>query len=85
VRDVGLASTDDRAVWEYAKANGLVIVSKDGDFRRLSFLFGAPPKVAWPRVGNRSTPEIENLLRSRAVDLATFETDAGAAMLVLSI
>jgi predicted nuclease of predicted toxin-antitoxin system len=44
VRDVGLASTDDAAVWEYAKENALTIVSKDGDFHQRSFLYGHPPR-----------------------------------------
>jgi predicted nuclease of predicted toxin-antitoxin system len=47
VRDVGLAAGDDLAVWEYAKAGGFAIVSKDADFRQLSFLYGSPPKVVW--------------------------------------
>lgn len=55
VRDVGLASADDADVWDYAKRNGLAIISKDADFRQLSFLHGFPPKVVWLRVGNRST------------------------------
>ena len=44
VRNVGLATADDAAVWEYAKAGGFAIVSKDADFRQLSFLYGSPPK-----------------------------------------
>ena len=44
VRDVGLASADDAAVWEYAKENALTIVSKDGDFHQRSFLYGHPPR-----------------------------------------
>jgi predicted nuclease of predicted toxin-antitoxin system len=32
VRDIGLASADDIAVWEYAKQNALTVVSKDADF-----------------------------------------------------
>ncbi len=43
VRDVGLAPADDEAVWTYAAAHDLVIVSKDSDFRQRSFLRGAPP------------------------------------------
>jgi predicted nuclease of predicted toxin-antitoxin system len=49
VRDVGLAAADDLAVWEYAKAGEFAIVSKDADFRQLSFLYGSPPKVVWLR------------------------------------
>ena len=36
VRDAGLESATDAAIWEYAKERGLVIVSKDTDFRHLS-------------------------------------------------
>ena len=32
VKDIGLESADDLAVWEYARERGLTIVSKDSDF-----------------------------------------------------
>jgi predicted nuclease of predicted toxin-antitoxin system len=32
VRDVGLAIAPDPAIWAYAAAQGMVIVSKDSDF-----------------------------------------------------
>jgi predicted nuclease of predicted toxin-antitoxin system len=50
VRDVGLARADDLTVWTYAKDNGLTIVTKDGDFSGLSFVYGSPPKIVWLRV-----------------------------------
>ena len=84
VRDAGLAVADDKAVWEHAKAGGLAIVSKDADFRQLSFLHGSPPKVVWPRVGNRSTSHIEAILRAHAADLEAFDADPVASMLVLT-
>lgn len=31
VRDVGLKAADDPLVWEYAKNNSLILVSKDAD------------------------------------------------------
>jgi hypothetical protein len=31
VRDIGLKAGDDAAVWDYAKSNGLMIVSKDSE------------------------------------------------------
>jgi len=40
VRDVGLKAADDPLVWEYAKDNGLILVSKDADMHQRSFLFG---------------------------------------------
>ena len=45
VRQISLDNAEDLAVWNYAKENGFVIVSKDEDFHQRSFLFGAPPKV----------------------------------------
>jgi predicted nuclease of predicted toxin-antitoxin system len=40
VREVGLKASDDPAVWEYAKNNELLIVSKDSDMHQRSFVFG---------------------------------------------
>lgn len=65
VRNVGLAAADDETVWRYATDNGYAICSKDSDFRQRSFLYGAPPKVVWRRLGNCATDEIAKLLRAR--------------------
>jgi predicted nuclease of predicted toxin-antitoxin system len=47
VRDIGLKSADDPLVWDYAKKNAFIIVSKDADMHDLSLVFGNPPKVVW--------------------------------------
>ena len=51
VRDVGMKATDDPIVWDYAKDNDFMIVSKDADMHDLSLVFGNPPKVIWLRLG----------------------------------
>ena len=33
VRKVGLASADDRVLWDYARTHGLTIATKDSDLR----------------------------------------------------
>lgn len=43
VREVGLKSSNDRKVWDYAAETGYTIITKDADFRQRSFLFGPPP------------------------------------------
>ena len=83
VLDVGLEKADDRAVWTFAIENGFGIVSKDGDFRQLSFLAGAPPKVVWVRLGNCSTANTVTAPRRRAGDLRDFEKAGEAALLII--
>jgi predicted nuclease of predicted toxin-antitoxin system len=83
VRDVGLGSADDAAVWAYAVEHSLTIVSKDADFHQLSFLKGAPPKAVWIRRGNCSTRDIEEILRGHYADIVAFEEAADAAFLII--
>lgn len=83
VRDTGLRGRPDEAVWAYAGAHGLIIVSKDDDFHHLSFLHGAPPKAIGLRLGNCTTTEVETLLRSRSEDIHHFATDAESGFLAL--
>ena len=45
VREIGLRGVEDHRIWAYAGAQGLVIVSKDTDFRERSYVEGFPPKV----------------------------------------
>lgn len=52
---IGMRGIADRGIWNYAGANAFVIVSKDNDFRQLSFLLGPPPKVIWLSVGKAGT------------------------------
>lgn len=49
-----LAAAMDRQIWEYAKANDFVIVTRDSDFHELSTLYGSPPKIIWLKTGNQS-------------------------------
>jgi predicted nuclease of predicted toxin-antitoxin system len=64
VHGCGLGSADDSAIWQYAKDNGLTIVSKDSDFQERGVLHGQPPKFIWLRAANCSSQEIEKLLRA---------------------
>lgn len=79
----GLATADDRAVWAYAAARRLTVVSKDADFTAVSAALGPPPKVVWLRVGNGPTRDVVALLRARATDIQAFLADPAAAVLEL--
>lgn len=69
---IGLGGESDNAVWEYAKNNGYILVSKDSDFYDKSAFFGHPPKVIWIRRGNCSNRQIELLLRNKADAIESF-------------
>lgn len=84
VRALGLRGATDTAIWERARQDDYVIVSKDNDFRQLSFLHGAPPKVVWLSVGNAGTEAILRFLQSQHEAMQVFEVDAGASLLVLT-
>jgi predicted nuclease of predicted toxin-antitoxin system len=79
----GLAESDDKTVWDYAKTNGYIIVSKDSDFRQLSFLHGHPPKTIWLRIGNSSTSMAKGLLTENVTKISQFDVDEESALLVL--
>jgi predicted nuclease of predicted toxin-antitoxin system len=63
VREVGLKEANDPVVWDYAKQQSFMIVSKDADFHQRSFAFGFPPKVVWVQLGNCTTAEVEQVIR----------------------
>jgi predicted nuclease of predicted toxin-antitoxin system len=83
VTDVGLDTATDADIWTYAGEHGLVIVSKDSDFRQLAFLHGPPPKAIWVRLGNALTIEIYNVLRDNHDEIARFADSTDEAMLII--
>jgi predicted nuclease of predicted toxin-antitoxin system len=51
---LGLESASDVEVWQVAKDQGFVIVTRDADFEELSLVWGQPPKVIWLKTKNQS-------------------------------
>lgn len=80
---VGLAGATDRAIWDRAKAEGFVLVTKDEDFQRPSVLLGAPPKVIWIRLGNCTPSDVARLLRFRLEQLRSFVEHPDTTFLAL--
>lgn len=57
-----MSGAQDKAVWQYAKDNDFVIVTKDSDFYDLSLVQGSPPKMIWLQSGNVLKSVITSLL-----------------------
>jgi len=80
---LGLGTADDAIVWEYARNNGFVVVTKDADFADLSVLRGFPPKLVWIRRGNCSTDDIADILRNHKKDIEELVTNSTLGILTL--
>ena len=52
----------DTEIWNYAAANGYIIVTQDSDFLNLFETRGYPPKIILLRTGNISRKEAEMIL-----------------------
>lgn len=61
--DLSDCSTDQE-IWNYAKLNNLIIVTKDADFTNLILYKLPPPKVIHLRVGNMKIKEFNNFINS---------------------
>jgi len=81
--DVGLHGRTDLDIWKFAGEHGYVLASKDNDFRQLSFLYGAPPKVIWLRIGNAPTRDIEALMLANTAHIQRFFDDPETALLII--
>lgn len=75
LQNLNLDKSEDTFVWEFAKSNEFIIVSKDSDFNNLVSFFGFPPKVIWIRRGNCSTTEIKELIEYNIAKISTFIND----------
>lgn len=78
-----MKATDDPIVWDFAKSDNFMIVSKDADMHDLSLVFGNPPKVIWLRLGNCSTRQVEELLRRDFDIIKLFYREAELSLLSL--
>ena len=76
-------NSDDREIWNFAKENDYVIVTKDDDFEQRNILYGHPPKLIWIRLGNCRTSDIELLLRRSIETLLAFNSDEEKSFLPL--
>lgn len=86
VEHMGVKGHDDISLWNRAKEiKSAMIVSKDDDFRELALAFGPPPKVLMLLIGNRTTSEVERLLRQHVQQIEDFAADGESALLEICL
>jgi predicted nuclease of predicted toxin-antitoxin system len=51
---LGLEQASDMALWQHAKNEGFVIVTRDADFQEIALVHGHPPSIIWLKTDNPS-------------------------------
>ncbi len=65
---LGMESATDKDVWQRAKDESYVIVTRDADFQELSLVWGQPPKVIRLKTPNQTrAATLKILLENRAL------------------
>ena len=80
---IGLLSTEDDDIWDYALRENLTVATKDRDYRKLSLERGHPPKVILVRIGNCRVREVEALLRDHYDEILALEQDPNRGIIEL--
>jgi predicted nuclease of predicted toxin-antitoxin system len=64
VRALGLREAEDQEIFQAAKRENAIVMTKDSDFVLLLDRFGPPPKVIWVTCGNTSNARLKEILTS---------------------
>jgi predicted nuclease of predicted toxin-antitoxin system len=59
----------DTAIWNFALAENLIIITNDEDFLNFSNIKSFPPKIVLLRTGNQSNSYVEELLIKHKKDI----------------
>ena len=84
IRTLGLETATDREIWDYARVEDYLVVSKDSDFYQRSLFYGHPPKCIWLRIGNCTRNDLVVLLTTHQQDIHALDADPLESVLVLS-
>ena len=72
IRDLGLRDAKDKEIFEAARQEKAVVMTKDSDFVLLLDKLGPPPQVIWVTCGNTSNVRLKEVLTNtlpKALDL----------------
>ena len=67
VRQLGLRDAEDRIIFEAARAENVVVMTKDIDFVKMLEQHGPPPKIIWITCGNTSNKRLKDILQNTLI------------------
>jgi predicted nuclease of predicted toxin-antitoxin system len=62
LRDLNLRDAEDEQIFQQARQQGIVIISKDSDFVDMVLRLGTPPQLLWITCGNVTNRRLQELL-----------------------
>ena len=68
-RELGLSAVADPVLFDYARAESAVVLSKDSDFVELVHRLGTPPQIVWITCGNVSNRHLRELFIATFADV----------------
>lgn len=68
LRDLGLRDAQDTDIFAAARAENVVIITKDSDFIDLVCRLGTPPQILWLTCGNVTNRNLRQLLTATLSD-----------------
>lgn len=68
LRDIGLRDAEDVVIFEAAKAQSIILITKDSDFIDLVARFGTPPQIIWLTCGNTSNARLQEILSATLLE-----------------
>ncbi len=83
LRDLSLRDAQDIAIFEAARAENAVIMTKDSDFIDLVCRLGPPPQILWLTCGNVTNRNLRKLLSATLPD-ALEQLRQGATIVEIS-
>jgi len=83
LRDLGLRDAEDPEIFERAKAQGVILMTKDSDFVDLVDRLGSPPQIIWLTCGNTSNAELRRILSLTLLD-ALAQLQAGEKLVEIT-
>ncbi|MEB3310346.1 MAG: DUF5615 family PIN-like protein [Snowella sp.] len=83
LRDLGLRDAEDPEIFEKAKAQGAILMTKDSDFVDLVDRLGSPPQIIWLTCGNTSNAELRRILSLTLLD-ALAQLNAGEKLVEIT-
>ncbi len=61
LRDLNLRDAEDKQIFQEARQQDVVIISKDSDFVEMVLRFGSLPQLLWVTCGNVTNRRLQNL------------------------